>query len=137
MPYRIIYTNEAGGVSIVIPAEGMQIEKLVATVIPSGVEFEVIETSAIPIDRTFRDAWEKSGPTIVHNILKAKNIAHEKRRLARAAEFAPLDIEVTIPAKAAAAEAKRQEIRDRYAAVQASIDSANDITALKGIVATF
>ena len=39
------------------------------------------------------------------NLDKAKAIAHDRRRTARAREFAPLDVEATIPAKAAAAEA--------------------------------
>lgn len=59
------------------------------------------------------------------NIGKCKAIAHDKRRAARAAEFAPLDIEATIPAKAAQAEAARQAIRDKYAVMQARIDAAN------------
>lgn len=58
------------------------------------------------------------------NIEKAKAIAHDARRAARAAEFAPLDVQATIPAKAAEAEAGRQAIRDKYAAVQAGIDAA-------------
>ena len=58
------------------------------------------------------------------NLDKAKSIGHEMRRAARAAEFAPLDIKVTIPSEAEAAEAARQEIRVRYAAMQAQIDRA-------------
>ena len=45
------------------------------------------------------------------DILKAKEIAHEKRRAARATELAPLDVQVTIPAMAEQAEAKRAGIR--------------------------
>lgn len=71
---------------------------------------------------------------ITINIDKAKTIAHDKRRAARAAEFAPLDVQATIPAQAAAAEAARQVIRDKYAAVQTSIDGAADVAALKTIV---
>lgn len=71
---------------------------------------------------------------ITINIDKAKTIAHDKRRAARAAEFAPLDVQATIPAQAAAAEAARQVIRDKYAAVQNSIDGAADVAALKTIV---
>jgi len=37
---------------------------------------------------------------ITVNIDKAKAIAHDKRRAARAAEFAPLDIKATIPSEA-------------------------------------
>ncbi len=68
------------------------------------------------------------------DILKAKEITHEKRRTARAAEFAPLDIEVTIPAMSEQAEAKRAEIRDKYADIQAQIDRANSVDSLKNII---
>lgn len=70
---------------------------------------------------------------ITINIDKAKAIAHDKRRAARAAEFAPLDIKATIPSEAAAAEAARQAVRDKYATMQTSIDAAADLTALKQI----
>lgn len=62
--------------------------------------------------------------SIVINIDKAKTIAHDMRRAARAQEFAPLDIKVTIPSEAAAAEAARQAIREKYAAMQIVIDTA-------------
>ena len=68
------------------------------------------------------------------NMDKAKVIAHDKRRAVRAAEFAPLDIEATIPAKAAMAEAKRQNIRDKYDLVQAQIDACATPDALKRIM---
>ena len=65
---------------------------------------------------------------------KAKEIAHEKRREARTAEFAPLDIQVTIPTMSEQAEAKRAEIRDKYDAIQAQIDEANSVDVLKDII---
>jgi hypothetical protein len=68
------------------------------------------------------------------NIDKAKTIAHDKRRAARAAEFAPLDLKATIPFEAEWAEEARQAVRDKYAAVQSSIDAASDVGALKTIV---
>ena len=58
------------------------------------------------------------------NLDKAKGIAHEVRRQKRNEEFAPLDIQVTIPAKAEEAEAARQAVREKYAAVQSKIDEA-------------
>ena len=61
---------------------------------------------------------------IVINIDKAKDIAHDKRREARSAEFAPLDIKATIPSEAIAAEAARQAVRDKYATMQAAINAA-------------
>lgn len=71
---------------------------------------------------------------IVIDIPKAKAIAHDMRRTARSQEFAPLDIKATIPSEAAAAEAARQAVREKYAALQADIDAAPDVMALKTIV---
>ena len=68
------------------------------------------------------------------DISKAKEITHEKRRLARAAELAPLDIQVTIPTLAEQAEIERQNIREKYAEIQAQIDESNSVDALKAII---
>lgn len=68
------------------------------------------------------------------NIPKAQAIIHEARRAARSAEFAPLDIKATIPSESAAAEAARQEVRERYEAMQISIDAATEVPALKAII---
>ena len=70
---------------------------------------------------------------ITVNIDKAKTIVHDMRRGKRALEFAPLDVKATIPSEAVAAEAARQEIRDRYAAIQADIDAAPGVPELKMI----
>lgn len=71
---------------------------------------------------------------IAINIDKAKAIVHDKRRAARSAEFAPLDIKATIPSEAAAAEAARQAVREKYAFLQTDIDTASTIPELKLIV---
>ena len=68
---------------------------------------------------------------IVINIEKAKAIAHEKRKSARYAEFAPLDVMATVPSKATEAELKRQAIRDKYAVMQKAIDAAKTLEELK------
>ena len=71
---------------------------------------------------------------ITVNMTKAKAIVHDKRRAARAAEFAPLDIKATIPSEAAAAEAARQAIRDKYATMQTEIDAAQTPDELKALM---
>lgn len=73
---------------------------------------------------------------ITINIDKAKAIVHDKRRAVRAAEFAPLDVKATIPSEAAAAEAARQAIREKYAAMQTQIDAASGVDELKAIADT-
>jgi hypothetical protein len=61
------------------------------------------------------------------NVNKAKQIAHDMRRTARAAEFAPHDeaIAKRLPGTAEAeAEAARAGIRAKYAVMQTEIDAA-------------
>jgi hypothetical protein len=71
---------------------------------------------------------------IVINLDKAKNIAHDKRREARAEEFKPFDdiIAKQIPGKdAQEAEASRQAIREKYSTMQEAIDASQSVEELK------
>lgn len=64
---------------------------------------------------------------ITVNLNKAKAIAHDMRRAARAEEFKPHDevIMKQIPGvDAVAAEAARQAIRDKYSVMQGEIEAA-------------
>jgi hypothetical protein len=63
---------------------------------------------------------------IVIDVTKAKAIGHDMRRAARAEEFKPFDeaIAKQIPGAADGAEAQRQAIREKYAAIQTQIDAA-------------
>jgi hypothetical protein len=75
---------------------------------------------------------------LVIDLTKAKNIGHDMRRAARAEEFKPYDeaIAKQIPGQADGAETARQAIRDKYAAIQTSIDAAetpDEIKAALGI----
>ena len=57
---RIIYPNDEGGVSIIVPSPNWKgtMEELAAKDVPDGKPFKIVEDSDIPSDRTFRDAWE-------------------------------------------------------------------------------
>jgi hypothetical protein len=68
------------------------------------------------------------------NIDKAKGIAHDMRRAARAQEFEPLDAAIAkrLPGvQEQSIEAQRQAVRDKYAQVQERIDAATDVEAIK------
>lgn len=60
MNQRIIYPNDDGGVSIIVPAAecGLSIEAIAAKDVPAGKPFKIVDVSDIPEDRTFRAAWE-------------------------------------------------------------------------------
>jgi hypothetical protein len=75
---------------------------------------------------------------LVIDIDKAKAIGHDMRRAARTEEFKPYDeaIAKQIPGQVDGAEAARQAIRDKYAAMQTSIDAAqtpDEIKAALGV----
>ena len=124
---KIIYTNNEGGVSVIIPTGELSIDEVAAKDVPPGVAYEIVEDDAIPADRFFRNAWVANGAAVEVDLDQAKAIGHDKRRAARAEEFAPLDevIAKQIPGNdPAEVEAERQAIRDKYAAVQEQIDAA-------------
>ncbi len=62
MNQRIIYPNDEGGVSILIPTaeylETHTIEELAAKDVPQGKPYKIVDVADIPTDRTFRNAWE-------------------------------------------------------------------------------
>jgi len=62
MNQRIIYPNDNGGVSILIPSPEYlaehTIEELAAKDVPAGKPYKIVDVADIPTDRTFRDAWE-------------------------------------------------------------------------------
>jgi hypothetical protein len=121
---RIIYQTESGGVAVIIPAESVE---AALKDVPAGVDYEIIEEGSLPTDRFFRNAWVKGTGKVDIDLPKAKEIGHEVRRQKRAEEFQPFDevIAKQIPGKdATQAEAKRQEIRDKYSGVQDAIDAA-------------
>ena len=124
---RIIYQNETGGVSVIIPTGELPIEEVAAKDVPEGVAYEIVDVDAIPSDRYFRNAWVADGAAVAVDLGKAKDIGHDKRRAQREAEFAPFDaiIMKQIPGNSAVeAEASRQEIRFKYALIQDAINVA-------------
>ena len=128
---RIIYQNSEGGVSVIIPTESVE---LALKDVPEGVAYEIVEDDAIPADRFFRNAWVANGAAVDVDLDKAKSIGHDIRRTQRAEEFKPYDevIAKQIPGvDAAEAEAARQAIRDKYAAVQDAVNAAKTPDAIK------
>lgn len=101
----------------------------------------IIDTAQMPgddpntYDKTFRGAFKHVGGVKVDvDLSKAKLITHDKRRVKRGEELAPLDVQATIPSQASTAEAARQAIRDKYAAMQTEIDACVTPEQLKSII---
>lgn len=138
MGKRIIYTKPDGGVAIIIPADcGLTVEQIAAKDVPAGAEFEIVDVSEIPSDRTFRAAWEKGAAGVVINVEKAREVAHDARRAKRAAEFAPLDdaIAKQLPGvDIAEVEGQRNGVRVKYEKAQTDIDKAATVEEIKAVI---
>ena len=127
---KIIYTNSDGTVSIIIPAG--DVNDAIKDV-PSGLSYEIVEDSAIPTDRSFRNAWKQNGKTIETDMTKAKEIHKINIRLARKDKLAELDIEFQKALETSASTtdivSKKQALRD--APADSAIASADTEAKLK------
>ena len=60
--YRFVYTRDDGGVTIVCPSDncGLTLEQIKDKDCPNDRTVYTVNKSAIPSDRSFRDAWTYS-----------------------------------------------------------------------------
>ena len=56
---RIIFPNDDGGVSILIPAPDceLSLEQIAGKDVPAGKPYQIVDASEIPDDRSYRNAW--------------------------------------------------------------------------------
>lgn len=131
---RIIYTTPDGGVAVVIPTGELPIDQVLAKDVPSGVTGLIVDATAIPSDRSFRNAWKRNGRSIEHDMPKAREVHRDRIRAARTSRLAELDValqrELENPRpNTAAIAAQKQALRDATAAP--AIDAAQTVDELK------
>lgn len=146
---RIIFTRANGVLSVMTPAinthperenitEDEAVARALAKMPADAVGVQVVDESAIPTDRTFRNAWVASGATVVHDMVKARNIHRDALRALRKAKLEALDIayqradeDGNVAAKAAIA-AKKRALRDVTS--DPAIEAAATPEALKAVL---
>ena len=57
--YRFVYTRDDGGVTVVCPSDncGLTLQQIKDKDCPNDKTVYTVNKSAIPTDRSFRDAW--------------------------------------------------------------------------------
>jgi hypothetical protein len=55
---QVIYPNEFGGVSLMTPAEGWDVETVARKDVPAGVPYKIVNSEDLPQDHMFFNAWE-------------------------------------------------------------------------------
>ena len=56
---RIIFPNDDGGVSVIIPSDncGLSVEDIARKDVPAGKAYQIVDVTDVPSDRSFRNAW--------------------------------------------------------------------------------
>ena len=131
---RIVYPNDDGGVSIVVPSPHWMgtMEGLAAKVIPDGKAYKIVEDSVVSTDRTFRDAWENYEDITV-SFPKAKEITKKRLRRERKPLLEEQDI---LFMRAVETSQDKSEIvteKQRLRDITALVDDATTLDELKGL----
>ena len=57
MSQQIIYPNE-NGIAVITPSGDLSVEETALKDVPSGVKYKIVDSTDLPPDRDFRNAWE-------------------------------------------------------------------------------
>jgi len=78
MNQRIIFPNDEGGVSIIVPSPNClqehTIEEIAAKDVPAGKPYKIVDVADIPSDRTFRNAWTVNEADLTDGVGSEHNI---------------------------------------------------------------
>ena len=135
---RIIYKTLENTVTVIVPSSswGGTMEELARKDVPSGLEYKIVEDSAIPTDWSLRNSWEVDADfKISENLNKSKEITKERLRVERKPLLEAQDV-LFMKAQESSSDTsaivtEKQRLRD----ITASADSASTLDELKGISA--
>lgn len=72
MDKRIIFQNDDGGVSVIVPSDeavsAYGIDAIAKKDVPAGKPYKIVDVGDIPTDRTFRAAWEVDPATLTDGV---------------------------------------------------------------------
>lgn len=145
---KIIYTKPDGGIAVVHPVRNTKGETLTTDaeieqrawdrLPPEAINPQWVDESAIPTDRTFRNAWKAGNGCVDHHMAKCRELHKEKLRQLRAPKLAALDVEymqadeIGDATKKAQIAAKKRALRD--VTKDPAIDAAQTPEELKSVI---
>ena len=139
----VYHRPDDGGLSVVRPVDGTLADAEAA--VPAGVPYTVMDDSALPPDRAWRDAWQMDGGgNVVIDMARARGVLTAQVRARRAPILARLDVEAIRAleagdvGKAQAVARQKQALRDapadpRIAAAKTPDDLAALLPVLLGV----
>ena len=131
MTQLIIFTNENGGVSTCIPTGELPIEQVLTKDCPVGAI--IVDSSTLPTDNEFYDAWELANKSVTVNLNKAKELTKNRLRAKRMPLLQAQDVAfqraMESGADTSAIVAEKQRLRD----ITVLADTATTLDELKAI----
>jgi hypothetical protein len=131
MTQAIIFTNENGGVSVCYSTGELSIEAVKEKDTPAGSL--IVDTSILPTNNDFFNAWELVDGVVTVNLSKAKEITKKRLRAEREPLLAAQDVlfqrAQEANADTTAIVAEKQRLRD----ITFLADSATTLEALRSI----
>lgn len=125
MTQVIIYTNDNGNVSVCVPTGEVPIEEVLANNCPEGAM--VIDSSELPADDDFFDAWRLVGGEVVVDLEAAKEVHIRKINELAIKEAESRNLKKAIGVAPALSDAQFIALLDSRR------DEVNDATDLQGI----
>jgi hypothetical protein len=124
MSQAIIFTNDNGGVSVCIPTGEISIQDVQLKDTPVGSL--IVNTSDLPRDNDFFDAWELADGVVTVSLTKAKDITKKRLRAEREPLLAAQDV----------AFQRAQEANADTTAIVAEKNRLRDVTSLADTATT-
>jgi hypothetical protein len=114
MTQCIVFSNDAGGVSVCIPTGELSIEAVQAKDCPKGAI--IVDSSALPTANDFYDAWELADGVVTVSLPKATELTKKRLRAEREPLLAAQDVAfqraLESGADTTAIVAEKQRLRD-------------------------
>lgn len=74
---RIIFKNTDNSIGIIIPSQEVMSKYTLVQIankdVPAGLPYKIVNTSDVPSDRTFRNAWELAEDTVFDGVGSESN----------------------------------------------------------------
>jgi len=74
---RIIFKNKDNSIGVIIPSQEVMNKYTLVQIankdVPSGLPYKIVNTSDVPSDRTFRNAWELAEDTVFDGVGSESN----------------------------------------------------------------
>ena len=131
MTQAIIFTNNNGGVSVCIPTGEISIEAVQAKDTPDGSL--IVNTSDLPTDNDFFDAWELADGVVTVSLSKAKEITKKRLRSEREPLLAAQDVAFQRALEANADTTTIIAEKQRLRNITSLADSATNLQSLRSI----